>query len=140
MDIDTTKLRYKGLQDILRDLDFYGCCMYLSLASIIEESTGRPFDFVLVTSTALSTGWLQKDGTVRDALSILSFATDKKWSRTTVKELGTIGQNEYTVEQWSNPTTGMTHYRRRCVDTLFDSRTVANGKLVCYHVFTEQRG
>ena len=56
---------------------------------------------------------------------------NEKW----IKLIGTIlcPDEMYTVEKWVNLSTGRIHFRRRFVDTLTNSITVAQGKLERYY-------
>lgn len=131
----TVPQRYSGIQSILANCGSEGC-HFLVLCSIIEEYTKCPLDLIDTILTCQSKGWLKSDFFVTDALAILRYYTQKSWIRTEVEKLPiTIKTNQFTEAVYYNKKTGFTHFRRRGYDTIFDSNTVKNGKLIQYNIY-----
>ena len=141
--------KYIGLQSkIFREKKFLGCmgdysCLFLCLCSIAEEflDSQHYVDMkVDVLSSALwakDAGLLGDDWTCRDSVKILEGLTGFRWKREEVKKLpAVLARESFSVEKWYNKKTGFTHFRRRWGDTLDDSKTVKNGVLVCFYVFS----
>ena len=84
----------------------------------------------------MARGWLLKDFTVQNSLSLLSAFTGKVWKRKEVTNLpDVIKNNEFTIEKWFNPRTRFTHFKRRFTDTLVSSVTVKEGKIQEYYIY-----
>lgn len=129
------KERYSGLQTLLEDCGKYGC-LFLCLLSIAEEMTGKRYDIITTIHLCMTKGWLSKDFFVNDNLSILEELTGVKWSRRTVSSLPTIGERDYTVVKYYNEKTKYTHFKRRGYDTLVYSKTVAEGRIEGYYIYS----
>lgn len=125
----TIEERYRGCQSTLKE-----GCYILSLCSIIEEYTRKPVDVLEVIAVAKNRRWITEDGFVYTPCKILQYFTLTKWNLTTVTQLpDVISRNMFTVEKWRNGK--ITHFRRRYVDTLYNSLTVAEGYLEAYYLF-----
>ena len=135
MNLSQLKSRYAGIQTKLDRIGESGC-LFLVLCTIIEEVTGYPVDLIGVVQESMARGWLLKDFSVKDSLSLLSAFTGKVWKRTEVEKLpDVIKDNEFTVEKWFNPRTRFTHFKRRFTDTLESSVTVKEGKVQGYYIY-----
>ena len=129
--------RYSGIQSILKVVGSEGC-HFLALCSIAEESTGKNIDLINTIRMSQSKGWVASDFLVRDALSFLNWLTGRKWTRKEVAKLGDIHDNDYTEAVYFNPRTGLRHFRRRGFDTLNSSKTVDEGHIEKYYVYTTE--
>ena len=131
--------RYEGLQTLLKACGDEGC-HFLVLCSIADEyniTHGRQLiDLVDAIHHCMHKKWLTSDYYSRADLPILEWMTDAKWSRKEVEELPVIRDNEYTEAVYFNPTTNLKHYRRRGFDTRKKSRTVAEGYVLEYRIYT----
>jgi len=140
MMLDEIKKRYSGLQDdlgivskTLKD----GACLLLSLCSIIDELSDKPCDIIEVINTAWDNKWMKWDYELIDSLALLNHFTGKRFSRTEVTSLpSVIKDNEFTIEKWYNPDTKYTHFKRRFVDTLKNSKTVKEGYIKEYYIYS----
>ena len=127
--------RYQGVQTYMDHISSSGC-LFLALCTIIEEFTGYPADVIGIIQESMAKGWLAKDFTVKDSLSLLKAFTGRTWFRKEVKKLpDTIQDNEFTIEKWFNPRTRFTHFKRRFVDTLVSSTTVKEGSIQEYYIY-----
>lgn len=137
----TVKERYEGLQTLALALNKDGC-HFLTLCSIADEyryDHGLSYiDLIWAIRTCRSRGLINDEFYVKDdGTNVLKLLTDgKKWSRKDVEKLGKVGDNDYTEAEWFNPRTNFTHFRRRYVDTLSGSVTVAEGYIKRYRVYT----
>lgn len=137
----TVKERYEGFQTLALQLHKSGC-HFLTLCSIADEyrhDRGLPYiDLIWAIRTCQSKGLIDNEFYVKDdGTKVLSLLTDgRKWTRKDVEKLGQIRDNDYTEAEWFNPCTGFTHFRRRYLDTLSDSITVAEGYIKRYRVYT----
>ncbi len=124
---------YDGLQTKLNNED---ACHFLCLCSIAHESTGHPVD-VLGTITKVHRRWMESDYFVTNALAILEMLTRHKWTMRKESTLPSIiKDNEYTELLWENPKTGRQHFTRRYVDTVKNSKTVRDGYVKEYRIYT----
>lgn len=128
MSQEDIKQRYAGCQTFLTD-----GCLFLSLCSIAEEKTGEKIDVLGALYECKKRGLVRDDGYINDSCAILSLFTGDHWTRKQVSVLGKVADNEYTVEIWVRD--GGTHFRRRYVDTLLNSQTVAKGQREGYYVY-----
>lgn len=130
------KDRYNGIQTVFKALGDEGC-HFLVLCSIAEEHTGRPVDLINLIRVCQSRKWIEDDFWVKnDGTPILEYLTGEKWERKEVERLPIIGDNDYTEAIYFNPRTELRHYRRRYVDTLAYSTTVAEGYIIKYYIYT----
>lgn len=133
------KQKYDGLQTkalkAAKQLSHMGdwACLFMSLCSIAEEQSDREMDIVTAYIKCLEAKYVDNEWTCLDQCAILQLLTGKKWTRRTVASLGVVADNEYTVEKWVRGKN--THFRRRYVDTVKDSKTVKYGKLDCYYIY-----
>ncbi|MBO7715806.1 MAG: hypothetical protein J6S85_19745 [Methanobrevibacter sp.] len=133
---NTIKIRYNGIQTLLKHISDGGC-LFLSLVSIIEEVTGQVADVFDIIQISMKSKWLTPEFEVNNSIAILETFTDKIWSRIELPALPSeIRENEFTIEKWYNPKTKFTHFRRRFVDTLISSKTVAEGYLKEYYIYS----
>ena len=131
MELELIKKKWEGVQSVWKD-----GCYFFSLMTIADELDIK-YDLVHFTKFCLNQNLITADGTIRDAEELLYALTGRRFKRTIVKELPVMKQNMYSIEKWYNERTGFTHFRRRFVDTLVDSVTVKEGKLIGYYIFTE---
>lgn len=130
------KERYKGIQTVFEKAG-ESACLLLSLLSIAEEYTGLPVDFIVAYRKCIELGLIEKDFYCNDQEKMLYELTGKKWKKTVVKELpDLVPENMYTVEKWHNDRTGFTHFKRRGFDTLENSATVKEGKIIEYYCYS----
>lgn len=62
--------------------------------------------------------------------------TGKLWTREVVQQLPSpLPKNVFVVEKWKNAATGKQHFRRDFVDSLRNSLTVKEGKLIEYYLY-----
>ena len=136
MNLSVIKSRYNGIQTKLKEI-YNGGCLFLSLCTIIEEVNNTEADLIGIIQESWSKGWLKSDYTVTDSIALLNNFTMKKFKRDVVKELPkVINDNEFTIEKWYNDKTKYTHFKRRFTDTLINSNTVKNGKILEYYVYS----
>ncbi len=135
----TTKYsRYSGIQTVFKKAGDSGC-LFLSLLSIAEEYTRLPIDFIMAYNKCLDFGLIDTDFYCKDQEKILNIFTGKVWKKTVVKELpNPVPLEMYTVAKWYNDRTDFTHFRRRGFDTLTNSVTVKEGKIIEYYCYTVQ--
>ena len=131
MELELIKKKWEGVQSVWKE-----GCYFFSLLTIADE-LGIEYDLIHFTRFCLNQNLITADGTVKDAEELLYVLTGRRFKRTIVKELPVMKQNMYSIEKWYNERTGFTHFRRRFVDTIVDSVTVKEGKLMGYYIFTE---
>lgn len=132
MNRDSLIRRYAGCQTFLTE-----GCLFLSLLSIAEEYSKETFDCLRVLEYARKMGYItdNNDLTIIGQTSLLKDLTGKTWERVVMSKLpATVPDAMYTIEKWVNGK--KTHFRRRFVDTLSNSITVRDGKLVEYYTYT----
>lgn len=141
------RAKYKGIQSKMKDsakefslLGDYGC-LFLCICSIAEEynqdfKTGKQLDIMSFWLQCRSKGLIGEEFFCKDQTEMLKLATGVEWSKSVVEQLGTVKDNQYTVEKWFNKETGFTHFKRRWGDTLRSSRTVNEGNIIEYYVYT----
>ena len=126
---DTIKKRYEGAQTFLKD-----GCYFLSLMSIAEEVTGKPIDILEAIYYCVNRNYCRRDAWINNPCLILEAFTGKKWKLSKSPKLPAVVPDEmYTVEKWE--LNGGNHFRRRYMDTVIASNTVANGRFVEYYLF-----
>lgn len=128
--------RYSGIQTHLKNISEYGC-HFLTLCSIAEEATNTKIDLIDAVNKAISNNLIDNEYTVLNNIALLQILCNNKykWVETRVRRLpATIKDNEYTECVY---TFGRSiHYRRRAVDTIINSNTVANGQITEYRIYT----
>ena len=121
--------RYAGVQTFLTE-----GCLFLTLCSIAEQVANTHVDILSVIQYSKAEGWIDQnnDMTKDSQCALLGFLTGKKWHREEFTELpNPVPDEMYTVEKWRKDKA--THFRRRFVDTVTKSVTVARGKLSGYY-------
>jgi hypothetical protein len=121
--------RYEGVQTFLTE-----GCLFLSLCSIAEQVANMHVDILSTIQYAKAEGWIDKNNDMTEAsqCALLGFLTGKKWHREEFTELpNPVPDEMFTVEKWCRDK--VTHFRRRFVDTVTHSMTVAMGKLSGYY-------
>lgn len=131
----TVEERYKGIQDDMLQLH-KGGCLFLCILSIAEQVRGSYVDLIECIRVFQAKGWLAKDFTCNDSLAMLHALTGYNWSRTKLKTLGKVKDNEYTIAHYKNDRTGYEHFTRRSHDTLYNSVTVKEGKIIEYYIYS----
>ena len=136
----TIQERYEGLQTLFGTMKDEAC-HFLVLCSIADEyllSHGYPaIDLINIIRVSQKRKWITDDFYVQnDGTPILSYLTGRKWTRKEVVKLPIIRDNDYTEAIWYNPRTTYHHYRRRYFDTLVNSKTVAEGRIEKYYIYT----
>lgn len=133
MTLNEIKNRWSGLQTI-----WSSGCYFFALLTIAEESTGKHIDLIDATRKALEKGYINNDGFVNNPCGLLKYLTGKTFDHDISTKLpAIISDKMYTIEKWVSNKTGKTHFKRRFVDTLLNSKTVAEGNIDCYYIFTE---
>lgn len=142
------KEKYIGLQSSLKKrsalLSCMGdyACLFLCMCSIADEffSEIGSFDQVDIIEFAMkcrAKSLIDDEWTCLDQEKILKEATGVEWVKKEVKSLPKPVPTEmYTVEKWFNARTGFTHFKRRWGDTLENSVTVKEGKIIGYYTYT----
>lgn len=125
--------RYEGIQTLLKSCGNEGC-LFLCLLSIAEEDIGKSIDLIQIIHTCLSKGWIRQDFYVNDSLSILSYLTNKKWTKEIVDACN-APTGQYVITVYYNERTKYTHFRRPLYDTLDHSVTVKEGYIRQFYVF-----
>lgn len=121
--------RYEGVQTFLTE-----GCLFLSLCSIAEQVANMHVDILSTIQYAKAEGWIDKNNDMTEAsqCALLGFLTGKQWHREELTALpNPVPDEMFTVEKWCRDK--VTHFRRRFVDTLTHSMTVAMGKLSGYY-------
>ena len=127
--------RYDNIQRLLAGIDEYGC-FFLSLLSIAEEYNGKPVDLIGAVRWSAEHKVIDGDYTVLDDCALLAHLTGKKVSKRAGQECGVLKGSEYSIEKWYNPATGYHHFKRRYFDVFHDGRTVREGYMMCYYIYT----
>lgn len=138
--------RYSGIQDTFKSLGAEGC-HFLVLCSIAEEFLTEyrgvevTIDLIGTIRIAQSKGWIRDDFYVKDALALLRWMCMSRgvtcsWVRTEVTKLGKLTDRDYSEVVYYNERTGYKHFRRRYVDTINNSTTVREGRVLQYNVYT----
>lgn len=136
----TVKDRYQGLQTLFQ-VAHDSSCHFLVLCTIIEEKNRETnpdykLDLIEAIRLSMSKGYMKETFFVHDALEILKLFTGHKWSRRTEPTLPDLKPNEWSECNWFNPNTGLEHFTRRNINTLSDSRTVREGYIRYYYIYT----
>lgn len=140
----TTKEKFNGAQTMFKVANNYAC-HFMTLLSIAEEENIRMgkehpgVDFLEARVVASKMKWMDDEFTVtvQGSLDLLEYYTGKKWTREEVKTLpSNLKDNQYTEAIHYNERTGFKHYHRRSMDTLVDSVTVKEGKIIAYYIYT----
>lgn len=130
------KQRYEGLQTLFLTAHNWAC-LFLCMLSIAEEYTGHEIDFIEAYHACRKNGSLGADFYCNDQEKILQSLTGKKWRKVIMKKLPEpVPSAMYTVEHWYNSKTKYDHYKRRGYDTVTNSVTVRDGKLLEYYTYT----
>lgn len=129
--------RYEGLQSLLKACGGEGC-LFLTVLSIAEDATETHIDLIDAIHLCLKKKWIASDFECLDSLAILNhFTPGKVWCRREVPGLlAPVRDNEYTVANYYNPGTEITHRRRRPYDTLKSSVTVREGYIKSYYIYS----
>lgn len=129
--------RYEGLQSLLKACGGEGC-LFLTVLSIAEDATETPIDLIDAIHLCLKKKWIAPDFECLNSLAILNhFTPGKVWCRQEVPRLLVpVRDNEYTVVNYYNPGTEITHRRRRSYDTLKSSVTVRDGYIKSYYIYS----
>ena len=126
--------RYEGLQNRLWGIR--EGCFFLSLLSVAEEFNGGKVDFVDAVNKSFEKKWLKDDYTVLIDIALLEWLTGKKVRKEVRVECGIVRANQYSVAKWVNREGDKNHFRRRGWDVYTNSRTVKEGHVMCYYVYT----
>lgn len=136
-------IRYSGIQDKLKGI--YEGCHFLTLCSIAEEALQFIYsnpnckvDLIDAVNLAYDKKFIDPGYEVSSNCGLLEALTPgHHWTQTTVSKLPkTIKDNQFTEVVYKNPRNNFKHYRRRSVDTLFDSVTVREGYILEYRIYT----
>lgn len=127
--------RYDNIQRLLAKIDEYGC-FFLSLLSVAEDYLVKKVDLVDTVRWVAENGVIDKDYTVLDDCKLLTYLTGKKTTKRVDVKCGILKENEYSIEKWYNAATGYNHFKRRYFDVFHNGRTVKEGILMCYYIYT----
>lgn len=124
---------YNGIQTKLEQIGKYGCYL-LSIANHFEYQ-GDIVDFY---DKCLKEKWIEEDCTVLNPAAIAHYLGGGNWM--VIKSNTPLEMNDadFYVECWKNNRTGYTHFRLPESDTLKNSVTVKEGKIVSYRIFMLQ--
>ena len=132
------KSRYEGIQNKLWGIR--EGCFFITLCSIAEEYNlehgDNKVDLIDAVNKAYQKGLLGDDYWVKDDCKILEFLTGKKVRRRQSQTCGILDDNEYSAAKWLNKAGTANHFRRRYFDVYLNSKTVKEGTLVCYYIYT----
>ena len=143
------KSRYEGIQNKLWGIR--EGCFFLTLLSIAEEERERlhkspvKVDFVDAVNKAFEKNWITSDYTVCDDCAILSWLTGENVTKETKDKCLSVHDNQYSVMKYCNKVKSETdpkefivvyHFRRRYFDVYLNSRTVREGTVMCYYIYT----
>ncbi len=128
------KSRYEGSQNVLWGIR--ESCFFLSLLSIAEEYTGKKIDLIDSARLCMNKGLLKSDYLVCDDCKILSLLTGKIVKKEVRDHCYALRGNQYSIEKWMNREGTANHFKRRYFDVYENSRTVREGTLMCYYVYT----
>jgi hypothetical protein len=129
----TIQRRYAGVQTFFKD-----ACLFLSLSSIAEQVADTKVDILGTYAYCKQQGYINSndDMTVEGQCRYLRDLTGKLWTREVVQQLPSpLPKNVFVVEKWKNAATGKQHFRRDFVDSLRNSLTVKEGKLIEYYLY-----
>ena len=79
---------------------------------------------------------VSSDYWVKNDCKLLEILTGKKVSKRQSQKCGILEDNEYSIAKWLNKQGTANHFRRRYFDVYTDSKTVKEGTLVCYYIYT----
>ena len=130
------KSRYEDSQRLLWNMQY--ACFFLTLLSIAEEILKREVDLIDSTRHCREQGWIDDEFTVKDDCKILSWLVGQKVRKDTFKSLDgiNVGDDQYTLEKWISKDGKSNHFKRRYFDVYNNSRTVREGRFVCYYMYT----
>ena len=128
------KSRYEGIQNKLWDIR--EGCFFLSLCSIAEEYLQRKIDLIDAVNMAFEKNLVSSDYWVKNDCKLLEILTGKKVSKRQSQKCGILEDNEYSIAKWLNKQGTANHFRRRYFDVYLNSKTVKEGTLVCYYIYT----
>ena len=135
MSYEYMKKRYKGAQNILKNIGTDGC-YFLCLCTIIEETNNDDADILEIARTAIENDWMDNEYWIKDACAILRHFTKRDFKKREMSELpAVVKDNEFTIEKWYNERTNLNHFKRRFVDTWNNSVTVKEGYIETYYFF-----
>lgn len=124
-----------GIQNtILKSMAEYGC-YFLCICELGERITGNKVDVIDFALHCQNKGYLDFDFTVLNPGRILGMLTKKYYDVTKSKEHD--DKADYRVLMYHNDKTGLTHFRLDDWDSLTDSITVKEGKIIGYRNFKE---
>lgn len=126
--------RYEGLQNRLWGIR--EGCFFLSLLSVAEEFNCKKVDFIDAVNMAFEKKWLKDDYTVLNDVALLEWLTGRKVRKEVIVECGIVKANQYTIAKYVNREGDRNHFRRRGWDVYENSKTVREGHVMCYYVYT----
>lgn len=135
--MNEVKERYQGLQSLCKVINTDGC-FFITLCTVAEEFNESPIDFIGTIRKSQKERWIDYEFNIyQEGVPLLEYLTGAKWSRRKVTTLPpTIKSNEYTVAHWVSERNPNGHYRRRYVDSINNSKTVAEGYVDFYYIYT----
>jgi len=132
--------RYEGIQNKLWGIK--EGCFFLSLLSVAEDYKldnrykDYKVDFIDILNLAWNKKWISEDYTVKNDTAILKELTGKKVTRRIMNACGSLKPNEYSIVKYINKEKTANHFRRRYFDVYVNSKTVSEGTVVSYYIYT----
>ena len=128
------KSRYEGIQNKLWGIR--EGCFFLSLCSIAEEYLQKKIDLIDAVNMAFERNLVSDDYWIKDDCKLLELLTGTKVKKRQSQVCGILDDNEYSIAKWLNKAGTANHFRRRYFDVYTNSKTVKDGSLVCYYIYT----
>ena len=128
------KSRYEGIQNKLWGIR--EGCFFLSLCSIAEEYLQKKIDLIDAVNMAFERNLVSDDYWIKDDCKLLELLTGTKVKKRQSQVCGILDDNEYSIAKWLNKQGTANHFRRRYFDVYINSKTVKDGSLVCYYIYT----
>ena len=128
------KSRYEGIQNKLWGIR--EGCFFLCLCSIAEEYNRKKIDLIDTINLAFDKKLVRNDYFVNDDCKLLSLLTGKKVTRLTSNVCGNLKDNEYSIAKYLNKEGTANHFDRRYFKVYTNSKTVRDGVLLCYYIYT----
>lgn len=129
------KSRYEGIQNKLWNIR--EGCFFLSLCSVAEEYNKSKIDLIDAVNLVFSKNLVTSDYWIKNDVKILKLLTGvENITKRTSKTCGKLKDNEYSIAKYLNKEKTANHFRRRYFDVYTNSKTVSEGTLVEYYIYT----
>ena len=127
--------RWQNSQRILWNMN--SACFFLTLLSIAEEFLHEKVDLLDSARHCMNKGWMDSEYFINNDTLILGWLTGKKVTKQIYdgnRPLPLLKANQYSAAKYG--LNGGNHFRRRYFDVYEGSRTVEQGVLLAYYVYT----